>query len=45
MTKFVGGVVGSADRFNTNVPLAFVGGYGNGGGTENTGYVGLQGEF
>jgi autotransporter adhesin len=32
-------------RFNTSVPLAFVGGYGNGGGVENTGYVGLQGEF
>jgi autotransporter adhesin len=34
-----------AYRLNTTVPLAVVGGYGNGGGVENTGYVGLQGEF
>jgi autotransporter adhesin len=36
---------GLAYRLNTTVPLALIGGYGNGGGVENTGYVGLQGEF
>jgi trimeric autotransporter adhesin len=32
-------------RFDTSRPMAFVAGYGSGGGVENTGYVGLQGEF
>lgn len=34
-----------AYRLNTTVPIAVVGGYGSGGGVENTGHVGLQGEF
>jgi trimeric autotransporter adhesin len=32
-------------RLNTRMPLAFVGGYGNGGGRDHTGYIGLGGEF
>jgi trimeric autotransporter adhesin len=32
-------------RLNTPRPLAFVGGYGNGGGRDHTGYIGLGGEF
>jgi trimeric autotransporter adhesin len=34
-----------AHRLNTGIPLSIVGGYGNGGGSEHTGYVGLGGEF
>jgi autotransporter adhesin len=41
-----GGVgIGFAYRLNTSVPLAVVGGYGNGGGSANTTYLGLTGEF
>ena len=36
---------GFAHRLNTSVPLSLVGGYGNGGGREHTGYVGIGGEF
>ena len=36
---------GFAHRLNTAMPLSVVGGYGNGGGTEHTGYVGIGGEF
>jgi autotransporter adhesin len=36
---------GFAHRLNTSTALAIVGGYGNGGGREHTGYVGLGGEF
>ena len=36
--------LGFAHRLNTSVPLAIVGGYGNGGGREHTAYVGLGGE-
>lgn len=36
---------GFAHRLNTSMPLAIIGGYGNGGGTQHTGYVGLGGEF
>ena len=36
---------GFAHRLPTGTPLSFVGGYGNGGGREHTGYVGLGGEF
>jgi len=41
----VGVGVAFAHRLNTAIPMALVGGYGNGGGTEHTGYVGLMGEF
>jgi autotransporter adhesin len=36
---------GFAHRLPTAMPLNVVGGYGNGGGAEHTGYVGLGGEF
>jgi autotransporter adhesin len=36
---------GFAHRLDTAIPLSIVGGYGNGGGREHTGYVGLGGEF
>jgi trimeric autotransporter adhesin len=36
---------GFAHRLNTGMPLSIVGGYGNGGGTQHTAYVGLGGEF
>jgi autotransporter adhesin len=36
---------GFAHRLNTSIPLSIVGGYGNGGGREHTGYVGFGGEF
>ncbi|RAI29226.1 adhesin, partial [Rhodoplanes elegans] len=36
---------GMAHRLTTTTPLAVVAGYGNGGGTDHTGYVGLGGEF
>jgi autotransporter adhesin len=36
---------GFAHRLNTSMPLSIVGGYGNGGGTQHTAYVGLGGEF
>jgi len=34
-----------AHRLNTRVPLSFVGGYGNGGGRDHTGYIGFGGEY
>jgi trimeric autotransporter adhesin len=36
---------GFAHRLKTGVPLSIVGGYGNGGGTQHTAYVGVGGEF
>jgi autotransporter adhesin len=36
---------GFAHRLKTSVPLSIVGGYGNGGGTQHTAYVGVGGEF
>ena len=36
---------GFAHRLYTSTPLTIVGGYGNGGGNQHTGYVGLGGEF
>ena len=36
---------GFAHRLPIGTPLSFIGGYGNGGGREHTGYVGLGGEF
>jgi trimeric autotransporter adhesin len=36
---------GFAHRLRTAIPLSIVGGYGNGGGTQHTAYVGLGGEF
>jgi len=36
---------GFAHRLHTGMPLSIVGGYGNGGGTQHTAYVGLGGEF
>jgi autotransporter adhesin len=37
--------VGFAHRLNTAMPFTVVGGYGNGGGTEHTAYLGVGGEF
>ena len=36
---------GFAHRLHTSMPLSIVGGYGNGGGTQHTAYVGMGGEF
>jgi hypothetical protein len=36
---------GFAHRLTTAMPLSVIGGYGNGGGREHTGYVGFGGEF
>ena len=36
---------GFAYRLHTAMPLTVVGGYGNGGGSQHTAYVGLGGEF
>jgi autotransporter adhesin len=36
---------GFAHRLYTGLPLSIVGGYGNGGGTQHTAYVGMGGEF
>src|SRR5437870_7442136 len=36
---------GFAHRLHTSTPLTIVGGYGNGGGTQHTAYVGFGGEF
>jgi hypothetical protein len=41
----VGFGFGFSHRLATAMPLAIVGGYGNGGGQQHTGYVGLSGEF
>jgi trimeric autotransporter adhesin len=37
--------VAFAHRLDTAIPIALMAGYGNGGGTEHTGYVGIMGEF
>jgi hypothetical protein len=37
--------VAFAHRLDTAIPMALMAGYGNGGGIEHTGYVGLMGEF
>jgi autotransporter adhesin len=36
---------GVAHRLNTSMPLDLIAGYGNGGGTQHTAYVGVGGEF
>ena len=41
----VGVGVAFAHRLNTAIPMALVGGYGNGGGTEHTGMSGLWANF